>query len=124
MSIYSDMLDALAVNCALTLDIPATRDPSVVGSMIAAEGGCIYVQFPTHVGRLMAGPNLEVPVSLVAPAPADLQAMDWLLEHFDAFVELLGSRNVTAGPLDIGSNTYPAVTATVQIALDTTEVIP
>ena len=124
MSAYSDMLDALVAEAEAVLGVKATRDPSMVASLIAANGGCVYVQFPTHVGRLMAGPNLEVPVSLVAPAPADVQSMDWLLDHFDALVEFVGPRNVTTGPLDIGSDTFPAVTATAQIALDTTEVHP
>lgn len=122
MSLYSDMLDTLVTEAEAALGIKATRDPGVVGSLVSANGGCVFIQFPTHVGRLLAGPNLEVPVSLVAPAPADVPAMDWLLEHFDALVEFCGPRSVNNGPIDIGSNTYPAVTATAQIALDTTEV--
>jgi hypothetical protein len=122
MSTYSDMLDSLVDEATEALGIPATRDPSVVGSLVSQSGGCVYVQFPTHVGRLLAGPNLEVPVSLVAPAPADLASMDWLLDHFDDLVEAFGSASVLNGPLDVGSNTYPAVTVTAQIALDTSEV--
>jgi hypothetical protein len=122
VSTYSDMLDSLVAGAESALGIPATRDPSEVGSLVSQSGGCVYVQFPTHVGRLLTGPNLEVPLSLVAPAPADLSSMDWLLDHFDPFVEAFGSANVTNGPLDVGSNTYPAVTVTAQIALDTSEV--
>lgn len=120
MSAYSDMLDALVVEAEAALGVKATRDPGVVGSLVSTGLGCIFVQFPTHVGRLLAGPNLEVPVSLVAPAPADVPAMDWLLDHFDALVEFAGARDITTGPLDVGSNTYPAVTATAQIAMEVT----
>jgi hypothetical protein len=85
--------------------------------MVAANGGCVFVQFPTHVGRLLDGANLEVPVSLIAPAPADLASVDWLLDHFDDLVQFFGARSVVNGPIDIGSETYPAVTVTAQIAL-------
>jgi hypothetical protein len=114
---YSDMLDQLVVEASNGLGVEATRDPSLVGSMVAANGGCVFVQFPTHVGRLLDGANLEVPVSLIAPAPADLASVDWLLDHFDDLVQFFGARSVVNGPIDIGSETYPAVTVTAQIAL-------
>lgn len=124
MSVYSDMLDQLVVEAETALGVKATRDPSQVGSLVSQGMGCVFVQFPTHVGRLLAGPLLEVPISLVAAAPADQQTVDWLLDHFDALVEAFGASSVSNGPLDVGSNTYPAVTVTAQIALDTTEVTP
>jgi len=114
---YSDMLDQLVVEASNGLGVEATRDPSLVGSLVAAHGGCVFVQFPTHVGRLLDGANLEVPVSLIAPAPADLASVDWLLDHFDDLVQFFGARSVVNGPIDIGSETYPAVTVTAQIAL-------
>lgn len=123
MSVYADMLDQLTQEVGVAIGVPATRDPSKVAGL-TSQGGCILVGFPTHVGRLMGGPNLEVPVSLVAPAPSDLRAVNWLLDHMDALAEAVGSRSVTNGPLDVGSNTYPAVTATAQIALDTTGATP
>lgn len=124
MSAYSDMLDALVTEASTALGVPATRDPSEVGSLVASAGGCVFIQFPVHVRRMLAGPNLEVPISLVAPAPADLSSVDWLLDHYDDFIEFCGARSVVNGPIDVGSETYPAVTATAQIALDTTEVAP
>jgi hypothetical protein len=116
MSIYSDALDMLVTQLSDALSLPATRDPATVPALVAS-GGCVFVQFPTHVQRLMGGPNLEVPVSLVAPAPSDLLAVDWLLEHMDDLVNAVGSKLVSNGPLDIGTNTYPAVTATAQVAI-------
>lgn len=116
MGVYVDMLGALAQEAEAALWIPATRDPALVSGLVASGRGCIYVQFPVHVQRLLTGPNLQVPVSLVAPVPADLTSIDWLLEHFDAFVEFCGARSVVNGPIDVGSNTFPAVTATVQVA--------
>jgi hypothetical protein len=123
VSTYSDMLDSLVTEVSAALGVPSTRDPSEVAGLVSA-GGCIFVQFPVHVGRLLSGPNLNVPISLVAPAPADLSSVDWLLDHFDAFVGFFGTRAVVNGPVDIGSLTFPAVTVTAQIALDTTEVAP
>jgi hypothetical protein len=121
MGTYREMLDDLVTEITDTLGIPTTRDPAVVGAM-AAQGGCVFVKFPRHIGRLLVGPNLEVPVSLVAPAPADITSVNWLLDNYDAFVALLGSQSVTEGAVDIGTETYPAVTVIAQIALDTTEV--
>ena len=119
---YTEALDQLVQAAETATGLKATRNPAEVGSLVAAEGGCVFVQFPTHVGRLLCGANLEVPVSLVAPAPADLTSVDWLLDHFDALAEFIGPRDISNGPLDVGSNTYPAVTATAQITVTTTEV--
>lgn len=119
MSVYGDMLDALVEEVSEALGVAATRDPSAVAGLVS-QGGCILVGFPTHVGRLLSGPNLQVPVSLVAPAPSDLQSVDWLLDHMDALINTVGAKSVTTGPIDIGSSTYPAVTATAQIALQST----
>lgn len=118
MSVYSDMLDSVVTTAEAELGLKATRDPGLVGSLVAAHGGCVFVQFPEHIDRLMHGPSLEVPVSLVAPAPADLTSVDWLLDHMDALVETFGAREVRNGPIDVGSESYPAVTCTAQIALD------
>lgn len=118
MSTYSEALDQLVSMAATSIGIPATRDPSMIGSLVAGEsGGCVYIQFPTHVGRLLSGANLEVPISLVTRAPSDKKATDWLLEYMDALVDLAGARNVFHGPIDVGSNTYPAVTATAQLTI-------
>jgi hypothetical protein len=117
MSTYRDMLDALVLAVENALDIPATRDPSVVPGLVSSGVGCVFVQFPTHVGRLLAGPNLDVPISLVAPAPSDLQAVNWLLDHIDALVDFAHVSTSTNGPVSIGDLTYPAVTVTARIAL-------
>jgi hypothetical protein len=117
---WRDALDQLASAASTAVGVPATRDPSAVAGLVAA-GGVLLVGMPTQVGRLLAGPNLEVPVSLVTAAPSDLRAVDWLLDHLDAFVAFTGSRSVTNNPLDVGANTYPAVTATVQLTVTTQE---
>jgi hypothetical protein len=121
MSVYGGMLDALVEQLTARLGIPATRDPAMVGSLLAVSGLIVYVQFPTQVGRLLAGPNVEVPVSLLVSAPADLTGLDLLLDAYDPFVEVIGSRLVTPGPVDVGAETYPAVTAVAQIAATTPE---
>ena len=113
-------LDQLAVQAAGAVGVPATRDPSAVAGCVAA-GGCLLVGMPTQVGRLLTGPNLEVPISLITAAPSDLRAVDWLLDHLDAFIAFCGSRSVTNNPIDVGANTYPAVTATVQLTITTQE---
>ena len=117
MGLYSDALDDLVVKAQAVLGVPATRDPSQV-AYLTASGGCILVGFPVQAGRLLeGGGNLDVPVSLVAPAPGDLDAVDWLLEHLEGLVEFTQVATTTHGPLDIGEQTYPAVTATARIAV-------
>jgi hypothetical protein len=111
------MLDQLVIEVGAALDIPATRDPSVVSGLVSSGKGCLFVGFPTHIGRLLAGPNLDVPISLVAPAPSDLLAVNWLLDHIDALVDFAHASTSSNGPLDIGDLSYPAVTVVARIAL-------
>lgn len=119
MSAYADMLDALAAEAQAALGIPVTRDPSLVVGLVSSDaGGCVLVGFPTSVGRLLSGPNLDVPLSLLAPAPANLATADWLLEHLDALLEFAQAGQTINRPVDIGDNTYPAVTVTARIALE------
>lgn len=118
MSLYSDALDDLVAKAEAALGVPATRDPAMVGPLVAQSGKCVLVGFPTQAGRwLVGGGNLDVPVSLVAPAPGDLASVDTLLEHLEALVEFTQAATTTHGPLDVGESTYPAVTATARIAV-------
>lgn len=116
MGVYSAALDQFAADLAAAVGAPATRDPSAVAGLTAA-GGCIFVGFPTHIQRLLTGPNLDVPVHLVAPAPGDARAADWLLDHLDALMDACAVGASTNRPLDVGDLTYPAVTVTARIAL-------
>lgn len=121
MSTYAQALDALVIQAGQALGIPATRDPSQVPALVAGESrGCLLVGFPTSIGRLLGGPNLDVPLSLVAPAPADLATADWLLEHLDPLLEFAQVGQTINRPVDIGDSTYPAVTVTARIALEVT----
>jgi hypothetical protein len=117
MTTYSAMLDELVRDAEVTLGVPATRDPGAIQGLVAEHGGCVFVGFPINFQRLLTGPNLDVPVSLVAPAPGDLRAVDWLLERIDALVEFCGASNTAVRPLDVGDLSYPAVTVTARIAL-------
>ena len=114
---YAAMLDALVAQAQTALGCPATRDPSQVPGLVAQAGGCVFVGFPTSIGRLLDGANLDVPVALVAAAPADLASADWLLERLDALLEFCRAGLSNSGPLDVGDMTYPAVTVTTRIAL-------
>jgi hypothetical protein len=115
--VYAAMLDALADQVGQATGVPTTRDPSVLPGLIAQHRGAILVGFPTAVGRLLDGANLDVPVYLVASAPANLAAADWLLEHLDDLLEVCRTGVASNGPLDLGDLTYPAVTVTTRIAL-------
>jgi len=122
MSTWRDALDQLAFQAAEAVGVYATRDPSAVAGLVAGQRqGCLLVGMPTQFDRMLAGPNLEVPVSLLTAAPSDLRAVDWLLDHEEAFVNFTGARSVVNNPLDVGANTYPAVTATVQLTVITQE---
>ena len=116
MSVYSDMLDTLVEELGVALGVPVTRDPSLVAGL-TATGGCVLVGFPTQVQRLMDGPVLDVPVSLIAPSPSDLRAVDWLLDHMDALAVACSAGTTVARPIDVGDLTYPSVTVTARIAL-------
>jgi hypothetical protein len=116
--VYSAMLDALASQVGQATGLPATRDPGAVPGLVASDaGGCVLVGFPTAVGRLLDGANLDVPVVLVTRHPGDLRAADWLLEHLDDLLGACRAGTATNGPLDIGDLTFPAVTVTTRIAL-------
>jgi hypothetical protein len=119
VSDYARMLDLLTEQAGAALGIPATRDPSQVPALVASESrGCVLVGFPTSMGRLMGGPNLDVPLSLIAPAPADLATADWLLEYVDALLEFAQAGQTINRPVDIWDSTYPAVTVTARIAME------
>ena len=123
MSLYSEALDILVTRLSDAVGVPVTRDPGVIGPLLNTTNtagllsGAIFVGFPTSVGRTQGGANLEVPVTLVAPAPADLNATNWLLDYYDIFVETCGHRNITVRPFVIGEASFPAVSATVQILI-------
>lgn len=122
MSTWREALDLLTVQAAAAVGVPATRDPSAVSGLVASDaGGCLLVDLPTHVGRLLAGPNMEVPVHLMTANPPDLRAVDWLLDRLDGFITFTGARSVVNGSTPIGDLTYPSVTATVQLAITTQE---
>jgi hypothetical protein len=115
---YSAMLDALAAQVGQATGLPTTRDPGVVPGLVASDaGGCVLVGFPTAVGRLLDGVNLDVPVLLVTRSPGDLRAVEWLLEHLDDLLLACQADAATNGPLDVGDLTFPAVTVTTRIAL-------
>jgi hypothetical protein len=117
MSTYGDMLDGLVDDVGKALNLPATRDPSVLAGLVSQGRGCVFVGFPTHIGRLLTGPNLDVPISLVAPAPSDLRSVNFLLDNMDALIEFAAVSTSTHGPLDFGVLLYPAVTVTARIAI-------
>jgi hypothetical protein len=116
------MLDALAAQVAEGTGLPTTRDPGAVGGLVASDaGGCVLIGFPTAVGRLLDGANLDVPVVLVTRAPGDLRAADWLLEHLDDVLTACRAGSAANGPLDVGDLSFPAVTVTTRIALGGTQ---
>lgn len=117
--LYIDGLDQLVQQLESTLGIPTTRDPSVVLPLVSStSNGAIFVGFPTHVKRLLSGASLEVPISLVAPAPGDLTSVNWLLTHYDKFVETVGAKSVTITPFSIGDATLPSVNAVAQLVVE------
>lgn len=113
-----DGLNSLAVVITEKMEVPATRDMSDVPALIAQNGGCIFIGIPVHVQRLMSGANLEVPVTMTASAPSNLQSADWLLSRMDAFVQLIGSKSVISTSLEVGDMSFPAISAVLQITLE------
>jgi hypothetical protein len=114
VSAYSDALDALVQELSDALGIPATRDPSLIAGLIGGTG-MVFVGFPTVADRTMACISIDVPVSLIHASPPDLQAGEWLLDHLDAFINACQVDQTTAGSLEAGALTYPAVTAQVRL---------
>lgn len=114
MSRYSDALDRLTAALSTDLGIPATRDPSLIAGLIGGAG-MVFVGFPTVADRALGAVSIDIPVSLIHAAPPDLQAGNWLLDHLDAFINTCQTDQTTAGALEVGALTYPAVTATVRL---------
>lgn len=114
MSAYSEALDLLVEELSTALGIPATRDPSLIPGLIGGDG-LVFVGFPTVGDRTMGCVAIDIPVSLVHAAPPDLQAGEWLLDHLTAFIDACSVDQTTAGSLEAGALTYPAVTATVRL---------
>lgn len=114
MSRYSDALDVLTEELSTHLGVPATRDPSLIAGLVGGAG-MVFVGFPTVADRSLGAVSLDIPVSLIHAAPPDIQAGDWLLDHLDAFINVCQTDQTTAGALEVGTLTYPAVTATVRL---------
>jgi hypothetical protein len=117
MTSYIDALNALVEEAEAALGISATRDPSAIPGLVSAKGGCVFVGIPVTFNRLLDGVNLDVPISIVAPAPGDLRAADWLLAHVDALVEFCQASNTAVRQLDVGDLSYPAIMVVARIAL-------
>jgi hypothetical protein len=83
MTISTD-LDDWADDLALVTGITVTRDPDKV------IPPCIYVGMPdgiqATIGEQIA---LDVPVTLVAPAPSGKASGDWLLDNILTFLDAL-----------------------------------
>jgi hypothetical protein len=101
-------LDTWAATLATATGIPVTRDPSTVNPP------CILVGMPSAtrvtIGEIVA---LDVPVSLVAPAPGDKTNVDWLLDHLVAFTGAITPTQPVVATTDVGD--FPAYTTTVQL---------
>jgi len=111
--VYVGALDALVALLADDLpDIRVTRDPS------AAVAPCVLVGFPTSFGFTQGGRLMSVPVVLLHSPPADLSALNWLLDGVEALAFTLGSTaGVVVGPYQVGALTYPSVTMTAEITV-------
>lgn len=112
MTTYVQALDELvAVIAAAAPGVRVTRDPSTV------VAPCVLVGFPSGFAWTQGARELFVPVSLLHKSPADVAALDWLLNTYETLGGLIGQADLAAAPYVIGSATYPSVSVTVTLTL-------
>jgi len=103
----SEAIDALATQLKYAMpNVRVTRDPSNV------IGPCVFIDYPLVRQTTLAGFTLEVPVYLVAAAPGDIHASDWLLATTPDFLHAVSAQDAEPRPLTLGDTTHPAVNAT------------
>ena len=109
MTISAD-LDTWAAQLATATGLTVTRDPSTVNPP------CVLVGMPSAT-RITVGEQvaLDVPVSLLAPAPGDKVNVDWLLDHLVGFTAALDLSELTAEAGTYAPGDFPAYTTTVQL---------
>ena len=111
-------------------DLPAERaqlaaDLAAVGVRVAtdpaaAQAPCVLVGPVTRVERDgVCAYSCEVPVWLIAPAPGNQQAVDWLGARITTVMDALGAAvdSATLGSYNIGQGDLPAyeITATLVV---------
>ena len=109
----NEALDEMVAELHMALAIRVTRDPATV------VAPCVFVDFPTVESTTLQAATMSVPVYLVAPAPGDLRASQWLLDHTPKFLAALATREATPRPLVLAGVEHPAVTATATLTVRT-----
>ena len=106
-------LDDVTTKLQTLMGLHTTRDPQTV------TAPCVFVDIPSVAWTTLGAMTLEVPVYLVAPAPGDLAASTWLLDHTPDFLVALSATDAEPRPLTLGETTHPAVMATATITVRT-----
>lgn len=109
----NEALDQMVAQLHMALNIRVTRDPATV------VAPCVFVDFPTINTSTLQAATMQVPVYLVAPAPGDLRASQWLLDNTPKFLAALAVREATPRPLVLAGTEHPAVTATAMLTVRT-----
>lgn len=59
--------------------------------------------------------DVELAVWLIAPAPGDAKAVDWLAAHITDVLRVCGDVTATLGSIDVGQGDLPAYEITVNL---------
>jgi len=90
--------DLAATGIKVSLEPRKAQAPCIlIGPVVRVKSGglCVY--------------EVEVPVMLIAPAPGDAKAVDWLAEHITSVMEACGAEVEAAlGSYDVGQGNLPA----------------
>lgn len=108
-------MDLSTVRASLAADLAATG-LDVATNPKHAHAPCVLVGPITDVE--VAGScawDIQVPVYLIAPAPGDSKAVDWLAQHITDVMVLCGDATATLGTYNVGQGDLPAYELTVSI---------
>ena len=90
--------DLSAATSVRVVDNPkhATPPSVLVGPIVSVErdGACVW--------------EVQVPVWLIAPAPGDAKAVDFLAQHITDVLDACGDATASLGTYDVGQGPLPA----------------
>lgn len=77
---------------------------------------CLFLGVPTVESRSLGGFNIELPVSLVAPAPGSLTNITWLTDHIEEILDACGTGEATPTVVRYSDDVeFPAYTLAVML---------
>jgi hypothetical protein len=79
---------------------------------------CVLIGLPravTNRGMNWCNVGMQLPVSLVAPAPGTAENVSWLLENLPTVMQIIGATTAEPDEITQGENELPAYTTVLQL---------